>query len=794
MQPLSKIEHDNLKGSGELPKRLEFAKAIGNYKIDTFLVQQAVLRTARRYYQAQGMSVAELDQRAPLLAPPPAWRGMPTIGKVKAFALLIEFTDTLHTNAVNTINTALFGTPSTGTPYESLAAYYKRASYNKLDLSGGTTLGWYKVNKKRADVAQTQAGREGIIKEALKYFDQQGHNFKQHDFDGDGVVDYFMVFWTGADNGWANFWWGYQTSFSDSSFKLDGVGFGKYSWQWEGNPVGSAFNPRVAIHETGHALGLPDLYDYDGNQGPDGGVGGADMMDANQYDHNGFSKWVLDWVAPTVVGSGTNTLTLHGSGTTQDCVVVWPGIDNNDLFSEFFVVQNRQPEGNDLQLTKGGLMIWHVDARLNAAGTSYAYDNSWSVHKIVRLMEADGLEQIEANGGFNTGDLYMAGKSFGPNTVPSSKRYDGTSSGVEVRDIVETGTQIKATFSVNAAPQPAMTAISIAAWANGDKRIEVCAIAPDNSVHHIWQTIPNNGWSLWGRLGTANDKVKSLVIERNKDDRLEVFAVGIDNGIYHIWQTAPNSGWSAWGRLGTTNDKAKSLAVGKNKDGRLEVFAVGMDDLIYHIWQTAPSNGWSLWGRLGTANDKAKSLAVTNNLDGRLEVFAVGMDNGIYHIWQTSPGNGWSLYGRLGTANDKAKCLAVGRNKDGRLEIFAVGMDDLIYHIWQTAPNNGWSLWGRLGTTNDKAKSLAVTKNLDGRLEVFAVGIDNGIYHIWQTAPSNGWSLYGRLGMSSNKATALALCNNKDGRIELLTVGTDSHTYHFWQSAPNNGWSAEGVL
>ncbi|MBL8252377.1 MAG: FAD-binding protein [Candidatus Competibacter sp.] len=192
-----------------------------------------------------------------------------------------------------------------------------------------------------------------------------------------------------------------------------------------------------------------------------------------------------------------------------------------------------------------------------------------------------------------------------------------------------------------------MTATSLAAWANGDGRIEVCAIAPDNGVYHIWQTVPNNGWSLWGRLGTANDKVKSLVMERNKDGRLEVFAVGTDDCIYHIWQTAPNSGWSAWGQLGTANDKAKNLAVGQNKDGRLEVFAVGTDDCIYHIWQTALNSGWSAWGRLGTSSNKATALALYNNKDGRIELLTVGTDSHTYRFWQSAPNNGWSGQGVL---------------------------------------------------------------------------------------------------------------------------------------------------
>ena len=455
MQPLSSTERGRLTTSGELAERIAFAKLIGNHQVDSFRFRQALLRTARFYLQSKGVPEEKIHRLVPLPAPPPGWRGMPTTGAVKAFALLIEFQDTPHTNEANTIQDALFGSPATGYPYESLANFYRRASYNKLDLSGGTTLGWYKTNKNRSQITQSDAGRDALIKEALQHFDAQGHNFKQYDNDNDGVIDYFMVFWTGADTGWGSFWWGYQTGFSDQSFTLDGVKLGKYSWQWESSPVGSAFDPRVTIHETGHALGLPDLYDYDGNVGPDGGVGGADMMDSNQFDHNCFSKWMLDWLdipPPTIIGVGSRTVVLNPSGTSQDCVVIWPFLDNGDVFSEFFMVENRQPVGNDTGLPGSGLLIWHIDSSLDASGNNFAFNNSFTAHKLVRLMEADGREDIEANRRFNVGDFYTQGKSFGPNTAPSNARYDGRSSFVEVSSITPSGSQLSAFFKVIGIP------------------------------------------------------------------------------------------------------------------------------------------------------------------------------------------------------------------------------------------------------------------------------------------------------------------------------------------------------
>ncbi|MBE0603573.1 MAG: M6 family metalloprotease domain-containing protein [Deltaproteobacteria bacterium] len=330
---------------------------------------------------------------------------MPTTGPVKTLALLVDFQDYAHA-AVNTrdyIHDRLFGTGNPASmPYESLKAYYSRSSYSRLDLGGGNTLSWYRTAGNRPVDPGGAGGRslrEDLLKEIIAHHDAQGHDFSQYDADGDGVIDYIIVIWSGPAGPWASLWWGCQPTFYDSSFTVDGKTLGKYSWQWEASPVGMAFTPNVVIHETGHALGLPDLYDYDKDAGPDGGVGKLDMMDANRGDHNCFSKWVIDWLTPHFVAGGTHSLILKPSGTSGNCVVVWPGSDNGDLFGEFFVAQNRQRVANDAWGMPGdGMLIWHVDASLDMFGGNYRYDNSFTEHKLVRLMEADGLEEIEQNG------------------------------------------------------------------------------------------------------------------------------------------------------------------------------------------------------------------------------------------------------------------------------------------------------------------------------------------------------------------------------------------------------------
>ena len=59
-------------------------------------------------------------------------------------------------------------------------------------------------------------------------------------------------------------------------------------------------------------------------------------------------------------------------------------------------------------------------------------------------MEADGLEQIEANGNANAGDYYVTGKTLGPGTYPSIARYDSVANPMLVSTISATGSPMTA--------------------------------------------------------------------------------------------------------------------------------------------------------------------------------------------------------------------------------------------------------------------------------------------------------------------------------------------------------------
>ncbi|MBE3125916.1 MAG: M6 family metalloprotease domain-containing protein [Acidobacteria bacterium] len=496
LEPPTREQIERYKLDGTLAMRIAQAKAIGNHKMPQRMMDRLGYKMRRLSLDRVGLAA---DKVSRILAPPPAWRGMPTSGTVKVLALLISFSDYPGTTTPEYFNSRLFGDGVGGPPFDSLRNFYRRSSYDQLTIEGNV-LGWYQAPYARSTVAETDTGRQNLIKEALSFYEGQGHNFSQYDNDGDGAIDYFCVFWTGPHGEWSSFWWGYYTGFSDSTFHLDGKRLTNYSWQWElSNYPNGAFGPSTIIHETGHGLGVPDYYDYDDAIGPRGGVGGLDIMDGTG-DHNCFSKFMLDWITPTVVSADSQTVTLRASGVYPDALLFMPGAVPGQIFNEFFMVQNRYRSGNDTNLFTGsdGLILWHVDSRLNTWNTNFVYDNSYTAHKLLRLMEADGLEDIETyNASANAGDYYKAGMTFGQFTVPSSARYDGLPSAMGMTNITGTTTPMSLTvFSSDSPPvagianiaagQPVYGTIPVEATASDDNGISRVELYTDTM---LWQTL-----------------------------------------------------------------------------------------------------------------------------------------------------------------------------------------------------------------------------------------------------------------------------------------------------------------
>jgi hypothetical protein len=352
---------------------------------------------------------------------------------------------------------------------------------------------------------------------------------------------------------------------------------------------------------------------------------------------------------------------------------------------------------------------------------------------------------------------------------------------------------------------------------SADARLQVFVIgtdhAGDESLWHLSQTAPNNGWSDWFSHGTpsgSNGLRWSPAVALNPDGCLDLFVVGDDleteglgagGALYHQRQTAPNDGWSGWDSYGTGGPNLFGTpAVARGADGRLQLFALGDDGALWHMWQTGPSGEWSYWVSHGTPPGLLlnSAPAVATGPDGRLEVFIVSQQATLWHRWQTTPDNGWSDWFSHGTPSGvlfgSDSTPAIAPSVDGRLELFTVGNDGALWHMWQTATGNGWSGWrSHDAPSGVKFQRIrpAVAPSADGCLELFVVGEDNALWHIWQTAPNHDWSEWLCRGAPPvpGLTGSPAVAPNADERLELFVIGTDGALWHLWQTAPSGGWS-----
>ena len=457
-EPPTPAQVAQYKADGTWARRLANAYAIGNHKAAPGMAEYANWRIEQLVRRAAGLPET--------LEPPPARQGgLPTSGSPNVLVLLVEFPDYPHyaNQTQADVDDKFFQDGAGNYPYESVHNYFDRASYGALDIQGNV-LGWYTAahNRSYYEALGMGYGQEALFMEALDYFNAQGHDFTQYDNDGNGTLDSVYLKYTGPDTGWSGFWWAYKyTWWANPSYTIDGKYLDTYVFGWIANPEDDDYDQHTDIHETGHALGLPDYYDYDDTVGPDGGLGGLDMQHDNVGDWNCFSKFLVDWITPTTIVAGSQTLTLNPSGTSQDCVLIMPGVTPGEIFDEYFMVQYRKAStGNDPADYPTGFAIWHVDSTLDGTGNDWLYDNSYTDHKLLRRMEADGLEEIETgDGDADAGDFYVPPSVFGPLTTPNSDDYTDTATNVVVYELSEPGTTMTANFGLFGAASAGSTLV-----------------------------------------------------------------------------------------------------------------------------------------------------------------------------------------------------------------------------------------------------------------------------------------------------------------------------------------------
>ncbi len=401
------------KRDGTYAERVARIRRLQQHRMSGALEQRAIFKIQKTALQAMGRGPGP-QMAFPFTAQPElrSW------GTVRTLTLLIDFEDYRAANVLPGMTAERFrkniyedGTEEAKefAPYESLHAYYHRASETLVDIRGDV-VDWYHFPRKRSEYAPRRANpgedqavldNRAIFNMVAEALDALGPNydFAQYDNDNDADIDLVTVLYAGPNTGWGTFWWAYRWEFfieEARNRKFGGKRLNQFVFQFVSRRGASDFDPRTIIHETGHAFGLADYYDYDASQGAPGGVGGLDMMDGNWGNHCAFSRWLLDWIQPEVIGAGAPApKRLVASGAPEKgtkAIAVFPGLIRTDAPSqELFLIENRHQIGNDgdkARMPSNGLLVWHILPTLNDDATGFAMDNSYTKPKLIRLVRA----------------------------------------------------------------------------------------------------------------------------------------------------------------------------------------------------------------------------------------------------------------------------------------------------------------------------------------------------------------------------------------------------------------------
>lgn len=228
----------------------------------------------------------------------------------------------------------------------------------------------------------------------------------------------------------------------------------------------------IIAHELGHAaFDLPDLYDTSNASAGIGyfglmGSGLWGMQSASDTYGNtptsmmAWSKVQNGWLLPEVVAEEVQSgATLNDTASANYNVLMLPIGD-----SQCFMLENRSTDGYDAGLNvingyyRGGMAVWHIDQNVIDDGKLLNIVNADAEHKGVDLEEANEADLAEAGEPGLDDDyrfpgharsLYWQGNktNFSVETTPSSRRYDGSNSGVTISNVSAPGPIMQATLT-----------------------------------------------------------------------------------------------------------------------------------------------------------------------------------------------------------------------------------------------------------------------------------------------------------------------------------------------------------
>jgi len=368
----------------------------------------------------EAFACAREKKAAAGVAPGPIPSQFPTIGKTRCLVILAEYPDVKFTEAATKeyfeakINQEGYSDDRT---CGSVRDYFYDQSGGlytpEFDVVGPITMPYERSHYGLTDDIVNHV-RDACL-EVDRNFDV---DFSLYDSDDDGFVDFVAVLFAGhgeAQGGDPECFWPAMKDLSNSVYDIFD---GKYisrafcSCELAGGSGTVLDGIGTFVHEFSHVLGLPDIYDSSSFGGY--GMGHYDVMCFGPYNQDGccpagytaLDRYTVGWLEPEVLEGRMEDVGLESlSSSNKAYFIVNPANP-----TEYYTLENRQPEKWDMGLPGHGLVISYVNYVPNLWKNNTVNALRTVSYEHVRIVAADGhwsdkdeaSDVFPGDGGLNT--------------------------------------------------------------------------------------------------------------------------------------------------------------------------------------------------------------------------------------------------------------------------------------------------------------------------------------------------------------------------------------------------------
>lgn len=243
-----------------------------------------------------------------------------------------------------------------------------------------------------------------------------------------GQCDAVILWYAGygqADTQQNAFIWPHQSNVARTGISADGIEIGVYCCFNELNggshyyyKDGAMAGLGTPIHEFGHVMGMPDLYDpnYEVKSTP----GQWSIFDMGSYlgdgycppSCSGYERWIFNWTEYEEVVEGTHYDLANINEAGRVLRIPVKNKQGVEYAKEYFLLESRHKDHWDTYLPGQGMLIWHID-----------YDQgSWAVNSVNSNENRKRCHLITADGSAN---FFLGNKNASSNDAawPYKRNY-----------------------------------------------------------------------------------------------------------------------------------------------------------------------------------------------------------------------------------------------------------------------------------------------------------------------------------------------------------------------------------